>query len=581
MEIKSLFEDLEITYHEDEQLNQVESIGYKIYKNMLEELNKFITELKIPSSTEELNNLAPKIKSYSNLMGAISLSSYLDQSSGFQDTEKFKVMKESLLKIETLSSKFFMDLSIKIDDFDVANSERFLKRMKYYSKYTPKNPLTRELIAKLEETINKQSELYQTIEDGIDYSEFDGKKVTKFDYISLLHDKDKNKRTAVFKHFTNCRKEANESLFLLASAMSNSRNQIARLSGFNNSHDAECTTSLFFDEKMVYELNDLFKSYLPLKQRVAEVRRKLLGLEKLGVEDSFAPIYELRSIDYDSALELINTHLIIPITKQFPDYEKHMNFLINRMDIKTEKDPKRINGAWCGGLDNGKELSGIMFFGKYDCKVDDVRTIAHELNHGVHHFLNAKEGEINDTGTPAFMTEAMAMSAENIFISNWLKTDSLSKEEKIELLLSKLENSLSTVFGQYLVHMIELGFYDGNITDYESYKNYSKNLVDGLKNPDVESYDEIEKTQMLRNHHFDHTLYCIRYVLAELLATKLETMNYQDIAGLAEETSKQITKEEIFSVYKKYGIDLTNLDWIKDAFKTYEENINLLESLTN
>lgn len=96
----------------------------------------------------------------------------------------------------------------------------------------------------------------------------------------------------------------------------------------------------------------------------------------------------------------------------------------------------------------------------YQGKIRDVMTLAHELGHGVHQILAAKNGLLM-AETPLTLAETASVFGEMLVFRKLLDDSSL--EQKKQLLAGKIEDMLNTVVRQIGFHQFEVKFHEARI----------------------------------------------------------------------------------------------------------------------
>ena len=96
----------------------------------------------------------------------------------------------------------------------------------------------------------------------------------------------------------------------------------------------------------------------------------------------------------------------------------------------------------------------------YQGKIRDVMTLAHELGHGVHQILAAKNGLLM-AETPLTLAETASVFGEMLVFRKLL--DESSVEQKKQLLAGKIEDMLNTVARQIGFHQFEVRFHEARI----------------------------------------------------------------------------------------------------------------------
>ncbi|HET7483028.1 MAG TPA: M3 family oligoendopeptidase [Actinomycetota bacterium] len=211
------------------------------------------------------------------------------------------------------------------------------------------------------------------------------------------------------------------------------------LEGFNISQEAS--------DEAVAALVAAVRERYDLPQRWYDLKRRLLGLEKLAHYDRLAGVSqddvefgwdEARTVVLD-CYDSFSTELG-DITRRFFDE--------NWIDAPAV--PGKTTGAFCAPTVPSVHPYVLL---NYTGKRRDVMTLAHELGHGVHQYLGAKQGIWHHT-TPLTMAEVASVFGETITFNRlWATAD--SDESRFSLLTRQIEDAISTVFRQVAFNQFE------------------------------------------------------------------------------------------------------------------------------
>ncbi len=200
------------------------------------------------------------------------------------------------------------------------------------------------------------------------------------------------------------------------------------------------------EPEVVEALRDAVVSAYPrLSHRYYELKRKWLGLDKLEVWDRNAPLpmEETRTIGWDEARAMV--------LDAYGDFDPRMSELAERFfgsgwidaGVKAGKAP----GAFAHPTVTGVHPYVML---NYLGKPRDVMTLAHELGHGVHQVLAARQGELL-SGTPLTLAETASVFGEMLTFRKLL-ANAEGVHRKV-LLAGKVEDMINTVVRQ-------IAFYD-------------------------------------------------------------------------------------------------------------------------
>ncbi|MHB8533253.1 MAG: M3 family metallopeptidase, partial [Solirubrobacteraceae bacterium] len=112
--------------------------------------------------------------------------------------------------------------------------------------------------------------------------------------------------------------------------------------------------------------------------------------------------------------------------------------------------PAKRGGAFCAGT-VPSEFPYVLL--NYTSRRRDVLTLAHELGHGVHFALAARQG-IFHQHTPLTLAETASVFGETIVFGKLLAEDT-SPASRLALLAENLEDTIATVFRQIAMNRFE------------------------------------------------------------------------------------------------------------------------------
>ena len=168
------------------------------------------------------------------------------------------------------------------------------------------------------------------------------------------------------------------------------------------------------------------RQYLRLKARI-------LGLSKLGFQDLSAPLPGLdnASIPWEEAGQM----LVEKTRSAYPDFARFVeNSLKARWVDYTPRQGKRP-GGYCTG---SSVLRQSRIFMTYHGAFGDLMTLAHEFGHAYHTEVMRDERVLN-LSYPMTLAETASTFAENLLIDGLLQDNSLSDQQRLKLLDTRLE----------------------------------------------------------------------------------------------------------------------------------------------
>lgn len=184
-------------------------------------------------------------------------------------------------------------------------------------------------------------------------------------------------------------------------------------------------------------------------------KAKVLGMEKLGWQDVDAPVaigdVEPPRFTYDDACDFIIENFA-SFGPKLTEFAKHA--LENRW-IEAEDRPNKRPGGYCTSLPEWKESRIFMTF---TGSPSDTSTLAHELGHAFHSYVMKDLPALNRRYAMN-VAETASTFAETI-INNATVANAKSKEEKITLLNTKMENATAMFLNIHARFLFEQSFYE-------------------------------------------------------------------------------------------------------------------------
>lgn len=182
-------------------------------------------------------------------------------------------------------------------------------------------------------------------------------------------------------------------------------------------------------------------AYPRLSHRYYALKARWMGLDKLEFWDRNAPLPE----DVDKRRSWDDAKVIV--LDAYRSFSPKLAELVDRFFthnwIDAELRPGKDSGAFCHPVVPSVHPYVLMNF---QGKSRDVMTLAHELGHGVHQLLAAKQGLLM-AGTPLTLAETASVFGEQLTFRA-LVGQAKSPVERRVLLASKVEDMLNTVVRQ-------------------------------------------------------------------------------------------------------------------------------------
>lgn len=199
---------------------------------------------------------------------------------------------------------------------------------------------------------------------------------------------------------------------------------------------------------MVERMMEVSEANYLLGQEYFDLKRQLLGLERMKNTDLYAPLSTtVRSIDFAEA----HTTVLAAFSSFSPQLASLAQSFFTEQRIDAFPAPGKSGGAFCHGLAPG--LSPYILT-NYTGTLRDLSTLAHELGHGVHFTLSGRQNLFN-YNAPLPLAETASVFAEMLLTRHLLAVES-DPQLKIALLCSKIEEIIATTLRQNVLTRFEL-----------------------------------------------------------------------------------------------------------------------------
>src|SRR3954463_15500452 len=200
-------------------------------------------------------------------------------------------------------------------------------------------------------------------------------------------------------------------------------------------------------DESVQALVDAVRARNDIPQRWYKLKARLLGLDRIADYDRVAAVTEDESaVPWHEARELV--------TDCYEGFSAELGGIVRRFfedrHIDAPVRPGKRGGAFCAST--VPELTPYVML-NYTARNQDVLTLAHELGHGVHGALAARQG-ILQMSTPLTMAETASVFGEQITFARLLETAD-SAEARLALLGRSVEGAIATVFRQTAMNRFE------------------------------------------------------------------------------------------------------------------------------
>jgi len=325
------------------------------------------------------------------------------------------------------------------------------------------------------------------------------------------------------------------------------------------------------------------RKHLPLLHRYLETKRKAFGTPTLEYSQSLDPIVpeENRLYSYEEARMLcIKSSRIAG-----DEYASIMQKAFDEgwIDIVPHKDKRGFGGAF--------QVPGVhpYIMLAYTGTFTDLYYMVHDVGHGVHFSFIEKSQHFTNQQSHPLITEAAAMSAEQMLVDYMMKQAD-DDRLKLYILEKNLRGIFNAIYNQTLYAEFELKFHqhaeDGKSLTADWMNNTFLGLLREYYGHDqgVCLVDELNQYRWIDIDHFFLYYYLMNYSIG-----KIASLSLFDLVKNGGESGRQKFIEYLSAggndysanILKNAGIDFSDDKTYERAFGQLEKLINELEVLVD
>lgn len=451
------------------------------------------------------------------------------------------------------------------------------------------------LLANLADIRDASSEIFTMLNNvDIDFGIVKDKNGEEFNlthgnYTKLMESDDRDLREEVYKQMYSKYKSLNNTLSVIYSY--NVKNYVTG-SKIRNYDDV---LSYALDSEnispVIYRnLIDVVHAHLPSMYKYIEIKKRVLGIDDLGMHDIYLPITSLedKKCSFEEAVNLCSIALS-PLGDDYVDrFKKGV-----------------LNERWVDIYENKGKTSGAYSFGSYDSypyilmnynnEIDDAFTLIHEGGHSMHS-IYTREKQPFIYGSHSIFTAETASTVNETLLINYLIDNAKNKKEKIYWVNKYIDAFRATVFRQTMFAEFELLTHTyvekgGQLTAEWLNKKYDE-LNKLYYGPNVKE-DEFIRFEWSRIPHFYRPFYVYQYatgysaanaIAKSIVGTSSEFSNDNGNYGVRAKDDyidflKSGNSNYPIDLLKIAGVDMNSKNSIERAMEVFDIMVDELDSL--
>jgi oligoendopeptidase F len=276
----------------------------------------------------------------------------------------------------------------------------------------------------------------------------DGEDLALEPTLNLMVSPDEARRRAGAEALGKTFKENLRVFTLITNTLAKDKEISDRWRGFKDIADARHLSNRVEPEVVAALVESTSRAYPRLSHRYYKMKAKWLGKPKLMYWDRNAPLpaEDNREVPWAEARDLV-----LSAYRSFaPEMASIAQTFFDKRWIDAPTRPGKAPGAFAHPTVPSAHPYVLV---NYMGKTRDVMTLAHELGHGVHQVLAARQGALM-ASTPLTLAETASVFGEMLTFQALLKQTTDPKKRKA-LLASKVEDMINTVVRQIAFYSFE------------------------------------------------------------------------------------------------------------------------------
>ncbi|HZJ85047.1 MAG TPA: oligoendopeptidase F [Syntrophomonadaceae bacterium] len=329
----------------------------------------------------------------------------------------------------------------------------------------------------------------------------------------------------------------------------------------------------------VYDrLIDTVHKNLDYMYRYIDLRKKLLGLDKLQMYDIYVPL--IKNIDVEITYEEAKDLVVKGLEPLGADYLKILQEGLNSGWIDVYENEGKTSGAYSWG----SYATSPYILLNYDNKLNDVFTLAHELGHSLHTYYSNSSQPYVYSQYSIFVAEVASTVNESLLI-DYMINKAKNDQEKMYLINHYLEQFRGTVYRQTMFAEFEKIIHEkvenGEALTPEILSEVYQGLNELYYGAGIE-LDEKIASEWMRIPHFYSAFYVYKYATGFSAATALKEQIIKEGEPAVNryiDFLKSGSSDYPLNVLKKAGVDLTKAEPVQDALDYFGRLVGKLEEL--
>ncbi|MBB5047458.1 oligoendopeptidase F [Rhodopseudomonas rhenobacensis] len=381
-----------------------------------------------------------------------------------------------------------------------------------------------------------------------------GKELAIEPTLTLLQDRDPKKRKAAGQALAKTFKANERTFALITNTLAKDKEISDRWRGFEDVADARHLANRVEREVVDALVASVRAAYPKLSHRYYALKARWFGKKQLAHWDRNAPLpfAATGTIGWPDAKDMVLT----AYTAFSPEMAKIAERFFTDRWIDAPVRPGKAPGAFSHPTTPSAHPYVLM---NYQGKPRDVMTLAHELGHGVHQVLAAKNGALM-APTPLTLAETASVFGEMLTFKRLL-AQTRSAKQRQALLAGKVEDMINTVVRQIAFYSFERAIHterrNGELTAERIGELWLSVQSESL-GPAIDIKPGYENFWMYIPHFIHSPFYVYAYAFGDCLVNSLYAVYEHAQDGFAERYLAMLSAggtKHYSELLKPFGLD--------------------------
>lgn len=396
-------------------------------------------------------------------------------------------------------------------------------------------------------------------------------------YSILIQSQDRNVRKNAFITMYEAYGQFENSLASTLAGTTKQHNFDAKMHKYNSAREAALSKNNV--PTIVYDnLIKVVNNHLDLLHRYVSLRKKILNLSDLQMYDMYVPLTGQPALSY--TFEEAKKEARQALRPLGEDYLNHVDYIFNNRVIDVVESQNKVTGAYSGGAYDTDPYELL----NWENNLDSLFTLVHETGHSVHSWYTRHTQPFIYGDYPIFVAEIASTTNENILTEYFLDKETDPKTRAF-ILNHYLDSFKGTLFRQTQFAEFEQFIHEtdakGEPLTAQVLDDFYGQINQRYYGNSVEPGGEIA-LEWSRIPHFYYNFYVYQYATGFAAATALAN---NIVHGTPEQIQAYInflksgSSDYPTEIMKKAGVDMTKVDYLEDAFATFETRLTEFEKL--